>query len=399
MRKSPTSDSAEQALTCRAPLAYPSRNLTDREEEIAHLRETVERLEESEALYRTLVMSSPEAIVIADLNLSVISANREASMLFAGSAVELAGRSIMSLLFPGGIAPAQDFWRKLLTTGVAREWESRLSRLDGSRFTADVSVSLSPDIGTGARFLVAIVRDVTPRRQSELAARETLKMEALERFAGGVAHEFNNLLAAIRGHCELLLKKHPEDDPTSGKIRQIVKSVDRAIALVRQLLTFSRRQKVAPQVFDVNRALARLEVTLCNILGPNVDLSFELDPAAAYILIDPGEFDRMLMNLIANSRDAMREPGTVTVASRLAPPWVVISVTDTGIGIPESVQSRIFEPFFTTKEVGQGVGLGLAAVYGTVDQAEGKVTVESTAGQGATVAIYLPSHEAAVCKP
>jgi PAS domain S-box-containing protein len=384
----------------RSPTPDIERASARAEREIARLRETIQKLTESEALYRTLVESSPEAIVIADLNRTVIMANRQAVTLFGASSAEaLAGRPVMNLVFPGGIPPAGDFWQRLLDTGVARVWECPLARLDGSPFIADLSVSLSPDTGGGASYLVVIVRDVTPRRQSEDAAREIAKMEALGRFAGGVAHEFNNLFSIIRGYSELLLKRLPEDDTGGKKARQIVVSVDRAGGLVRQLLTFSRRQVPQPKVVEVNRALAHLDDTLRRMLRAEIALEFQLDPAAGCVLIDPGDLAQIVMNLVANGRDAIPGSGTITIRSRLLPPYVVLSVADTGMGMTEAIRSRIFEPFFTTKEAGQGVGLGLAAVYGSVERAGGRITVETRPGQGATVSIHLPVYKAAESKP
>ena len=359
-----------------------------------------QRLIESEALYRALVENSPEAIVIADLNRIVVMANRQAVTLFGSSSAQaLAGTSVMDLVFPGGIPPAGDFWERLFATGVVRDWECVLARLDGSQFTADLSISLAPDMGGGARYLVAIVRDATPRRQLEEAERQTAKMEALGSFAGGVAHEFNNLLTIIRGYSELLLKRLPESDGAGKKVRQIVKAADRGSGLVRNLLAFSRRQVVAPEPVAVNAALAALEATLGAMLGAEIDLQLETDPTAGSVLIDPSQFDQVVMHLVANSRDAIAGPGTVTIRTWGVPPYVAISVADTGVGMTEAVRARIFEPFFTTKAVGQGAGLGLAAVYGSVEQAAGHISVETVPGQGATVTIYLPAYRAAESRP
>ena len=342
----------------------------------AEASEKLQRLAESEALYRALAETSPEAIFIADLNGVVVKANHRAAEIFgASSAGALAGISAMTLLFADGAPPPGDFWPQLLATGMVQGSEIELTRLDGTRLAADWSLSLTPDTGAGARFLAATVRPAAPRKPAEEPSGERLPRDGVRRFAGGVAHEFNNLLTIVRGHSELLLRRLPADDGRSRKVRQIVKAADRARDLVNHLLAFSRQPVAETETVEVNRALRELEAAVRDTLGAGVDLRMDLDKAADSVRIDSVHFARMLMNLVAHSRDAVRGAGAVTVRSRLAAPYVTISLTDTG------------------------AGLGLAAVYGSVEQAGGYVTVQALPGQGTTVSIHLPVYTAAESRP
>jgi CheY-like chemotaxis protein len=233
--------------------------------------------------------------------------------------------------------------------------------------------------------------------------RQAQKMETIGQLAGGVAHDFNNLLAVIFGHCEMLAMKLPQESPGRDSVDQIGRAAERAAALTRRLLAFSRQQVLEPQLLDLNLLVADMEKMLQRLIGENVRLITILQPGLNWVLADPGQIDQIIMNLAVNGRDAMPKGGRLTLQTRDLeldaktqsgqPPgrYVLLAVTDTGCGMTPKVQARIFEPFFTTKGVGQGTGLGLAMVPGIVQQSGGHIVVHSLPGIGTTFKIYLPA--------
>ncbi len=236
--------------------------------------------------------------------------------------------------------------------------------------------------------------------------RQAQKMEAVGQLAGGVAHDFNNLLTAINGYASLLERRLEESDPRIGHVREIRKAGDRAAGLVRQLLAFGRKQTLEPRVLDLRETLADLEGMLGRLIPEHTHLVWDTARRVASVKADPGQIQQAVVNLVVNARDAMPKGGTITIgladivlgATNLdrvpgatPGPWVVLSVADTGAGIPEAIRAHIFEPFFTTKDVGQGTGLGLATVYGIVEQSGGRVTFDSAEGRGTTFLVWLPA--------
>jgi CheY-like chemotaxis protein len=230
-------------------------------------------------------------------------------------------------------------------------------------------------------------------------------MEPLGRLAGSVAHDFNNLLNVITGYGELLARGLAQGSPARQRTDHILKAADRAAALTRQLLAFSRRQVLQPRVFDLNAVVSDTARMLGRLIGENIQVTLRLDSRLGRLKADPSQIDQVLMNLAVNARDAMPRGGTVTIETRNADldenyarehlgarpgPYVLLEVTDTGVGMDADTQRHIFEPFFTTKPKGKGTGLGLATVYGVVKQSGGYIWVQSQPGRGTRFQIFLP---------
>jgi PAS domain S-box-containing protein len=255
----------------------------------------------------------------------------------------------------------------------------------------------------------AVARDIGERRRAEEALLQAQKMEAIGRLAGGIAHDFNNLLAAIRGNAELLLNELESDPTLAADVEEILHASDRAATMTRQLLAFSRKHDLAPVKLDVNKLAEGVARLSRRLIGPEVTLEIAAAPDLQAVMADASQLEQLLLNLILNARDAMPDGGKVVVrtANRRLPDgtpesaradvpageYVLMQVSDTGIGMDHATQARIFEPFFTTKEPGRGTGLGLSTVYGIVRQMGGAVTVLSERNAGATFSVYLPAAE------
>jgi len=253
--------------------------------------------------------------------------------------------------------------------------------------------------------------DITERKHLEQQLRKSQKMEAIGQLAGGIAHDFNNLLSVILGYSEILLESTQLDIKTHSQCEEIQKAGERAASLTRQLLAFSRQQVLAPKILDLNAVVVETEKMLRRLIGEHIDLRTTLDPMLGTVKADPGQIGQVIMNLVVNARDAMPEGGKLFIETTNAelddgyalrhPPlspgrYVVLAISDSGIGMDEETQTHIFEPFFTTKEVGKGTGLGLSTVYGVVNQSGGFVWVYSELGHGSVFKIYLPTVDESV---
>ncbi len=258
------------------------------------------------------------------------------------------------------------------------------------------------------RMRITLRNDEAEQRKLEGQLRRAQRMEAMGRLAGGVAHDFNNLLTVIKGHCDILSGKLPADSALSGSGQQIAKAADRAAALTRQLLIFSRRQPTQPRVVDLNAVVSEMEKLLKRLVREDISFAFQPATPLGHLRADSCHLEQIVMNLVVNACDAMPSGGQLTIATydlnvdekmaRARPPmksgeYVVLAVTDTGCGMDEETKAQIFEPFFTTKGEGRGTGLGLATVYGAVKQSNGFVLVESELGNGARFEVYLPRVE------
>jgi two-component system, cell cycle sensor histidine kinase and response regulator CckA len=248
-------------------------------------------------------------------------------------------------------------------------------------------------------------KQIAGREQAEEALRQAQKMEAIGRLAGGVAHDFNNLLMVIRGQAALSLNTAGAGSALRRELREIVKAAERASTLTRKLLAFGRRQVLQPRVLDLNALVTQVAEILPPVLGADIKVSLDLEPRLWRVRADSAQLEQVIMNLVFNARDAMPGGGDLTIQtancdldaawSRNHPgsqagPHVMLAVRDTGHGMDEETQSHLFEPFFTTKDTSKGTGLGLATVYGTVNQSGGSIAVSSSVGLGTTIQIYLP---------
>ena len=280
-------------------------------------------------------------------------------------------------------------------------------RKDGSFFWASVVIDPIRDENGKLVGYAKITRDITERREAQMElARvqrqlaESQKMDALGQLTGGVAHDFNNLLMVVAGNIQTLKTIAAQDPKTARAAQAIEFATQRGAALTRQLLTFSRRQRVNPQPIEIAQRIDSIREVLSSGLGGNVRLTIDIPPGVWPITVDIGELEIALVNLVINSRDAMTDGGTVTISAQnitlgesesiAAGEYVAIAVSDNGVGIPPDVIANVFDPFFTTKPVGKGTGLGLSQAHGFAHQAGGTVKITSTLGHGTTVTIYLP---------
>jgi PAS domain S-box-containing protein len=259
----------------------------------------------------------------------------------------------------------------------------------------DTMMSLELIDYDGAKCILSLVHEVTEHKRLHERLGRAQKMEALGRLAGGIAHDFNNLLTAIGGYSSLVLEAVPPDSPVHDRVAHIERAAKRGAALTRQLLIFGRQQVQEPKVIDLNAAVGNLLTMLRRLIDEDVQLETTFDPDAGTVEIDPAQLEQVILNLALNARDAMPEGGrlhitTGHVCSGDDAPMVRLTVQDDGVGMDEATRARIFEPFFTTKEVGKGTGLGLATVYGIVEQAGGRIVVDSEPQRGARFDVLLP---------
>jgi two-component system, cell cycle sensor histidine kinase and response regulator CckA len=374
--------------------------------DITERKQAEQDLRRSEARVRRLVESNIIGISIGDLNGKLIDANG-AFLSLVGYTREdlLAGQMRWNTMTPPEFSDSdQHAVEQLRKTGVAVPWEKQFFRKDGSRISVLVGVATLVAV-EGDVECVSFVLDISERKQLEQQLRQAQKMEAIGQLAGGVAHDFNNLLSVIIGYSEVLLDRAGQDGKMRSQCEEIKKAGDRAASLTRQLLAFSRQQVLAPRVLNLNTVVVETEKMLRRLIGEDIELRTTLDPTLGSVKADPGQIEQVIMNLAVNARDAMPDGGKLVIETSNAelddkyafqhPPfhvgrYVLLAVTDTGIGMDAETKTHIFEPFFTTKELGKGTGLGLSTVYGVVKQSGGYIWVYSELGHGSVFKIYLP---------
>jgi PAS domain S-box-containing protein len=358
--------------------------------------------EEKDKKFRLLFEDNPQPMWVFDAqNLQFLEVNSAACALYGFSPAEFRSLDL------GAIQGAEDTRRFAEELGsgkrpIARVWKHRTRE----NRCLDVEMAVHEIQFGGRRAELAVLNDITGRRQLEEQLRQAQKMEAVGMLAGGVAHDFNNLLTIITGYSQLILNTLPAEDGNRYPVEQIMKAGERAAALTKQLLAFSRRQVLQPRVFDLNKLVSSLGTLLQRLIGEDVDLRLALRAEMSSVNADPGQIEQVLMNLVINSRDAMPKGGTLTVetqnvvldeayASRHVGTrpgaHILLAVSDNGAGMDDFTQAHLFEPFFTTKGPGRGTGLGLSTVFGIVRQSGGSVDVHSELGRGTSVKVYLPS--------
>src|SRR6267378_3111158 len=360
-----------------------------------------EGLLENERRYRLLFQANPEAMWVYDFEtLRFLAVNAAALRRYGFSEEEFLAMTVRDIRPASELARFEETLHND-TGGTFTGFRHR--RKDGTLIDVDIESQPITFAGRPARLVLA--RDVTARRQLEEQLRQAQKMEAVGQLAGGIAHDFNNLLTAILGCTQLLLHATPPEDARREDVEEIKNAGLRAAELTRQLLAFSRRQVLAPKLLDMNAVVANMDKMLRRLIGEDVALVTQLAADLGPVSADPGQLEQVLLNLAVNARDAMPQGGRLTIETanvvlteeyserhhRLPPgQYVLLAVSDTGVGMDEATQKHLFEPFFTTKEVGKGTGLGLATVYGIVKQSGGYIWVYSESGHGTTVKIYLP---------
>src|SRR5438094_2270455 len=377
---------------------------------VANWRDITERLRAEQALrnseqsYRSLVDGVRDVSFALSPGGEVTSLNPAFEEMTGFPPAEWVGRPFEAFVHPDDVPLALDLFGRVLQGEPRPTIQFRILTRAGTYRVAEFSATAQLRDGrlTG---ILGIGRDVTERLGLEQQLRQAQRMEAVGRLAGGIAHDFNNILTAITGHADLLLEDLGHHDPRRADVDEIRRSADRAAGLTRQLLAFSRQQVLQPKVVDLNALVLDMDKLLRRLIGEDVELATVLDPTLGHVTADPGQLEQVIVNLAANARDAMPQGGKLTLETRnidldssytlehslVKPgPYVQLTVSDSGIGMDEETQAHAFEPFFTTKPRGQGTGLGLAMVYGTVKQSGGFIWVYSEPGHGATFKIYLP---------
>ncbi|WP_348540516.1 ATP-binding protein [Shimia sp. R9_3] len=347
----------------------------------------------------------PVPIVKLEPEGRVVLANRAARSLIH---LDITEDTVMSDLMEGLGRSIRD-WLVEAAQGKSAK-KSEFLRLKREDKEVIVQVSLNRIVEGNGRSLIAVLNDATEFKSLEKQFVQSQKMQAIGQLAGGVAHDFNNLLTAISGHCDLLLLRHDQGDADYADLIQINQNANRAAALVGQLLAFSRKQNLRPEVLDLRNTLADLTHLLNRLVGERVALSLSNDPVLPSIRADKRQLEQVLMNLVVNARDAMPEGGEIRVTTeevaldaplerdRVVVPvgkYVAVKVADQGIGIPQDKMQKVFEPFYTTKKTGEGTGLGLSTAYGIVKQTGGFIFVDSTEGVGTTFTLMFPAYGAA----
>jgi two-component system cell cycle sensor histidine kinase/response regulator CckA len=362
-------------------------------------------LARSEERYRRLVELLPDPLVVHAEGRVLFANTAAAKVLGCETGAGLVGVSLASLATPRSRQAVEDRVRELREGRSVHLTHHTMHRVDGKGTVDLESVSIPFDY-QGAAAALTVARDVSARVRLEEQLRHAQRMEAVGRLAGGVAHDFNNLLTVIISYSELIQSQAGDDPMLAADVGEIRGAADRAAALTRQLLSFSRRQVLQPASLDVNAVVRGAEGLLRRLIGPEIEIVARLDPAAGTVYADRGQLEQVIMNLVVNARDAMPDGGVLTVetalvtaaeapeSARAASPagrFATIIVRDTGKGMDAETMRRIFDPFFTTKEIGRGTGLGLATVHGIMEQSGGAVAVQSTPGYGSEFRILLPA--------
>lgn len=367
------------------------------------------RLGQREELFRLITENAADLIAVIDARGKRLYNSPSYQKVLGYTAEELQASSPFEQIHPDDRAEVEEAAKEALLAGVGRRIEYRMLHKDGSWRYLESTASAILNTEGRVEHVVIVNRDITARRQLEGQFHQAQKMEAVGRLSGGIAHDFNNLLGVITGYSEVMQEQLEPSHPLRTCVDEVLGAARRAAELTRQLLVFSRQQVLEPRVLNLNVVVSDMEKMLCRMIGEDIELTTRLDPQLGRVKADVSQIEQTIMNLAVNARDAMPQGGKLTIETsnqEIDPAfarghsfpvrqgsYVLLSVTDTGVGMDSVTQSRIFEPFYTTKEKGKGTGLGLSTVYGVVKQSGGYIDVVSEPGHGTTFKIYLPSVE------
>ena len=385
----------------------PEESPRDGGQDAGSTAKSITLLRESAKLVVALLESASQGILSIDRAGRIVLANQKAEEMFGYQRDELLGANIEILLPDSRRAhhthQRDDYFAnpRARPMGIGMDLAGR--RKNGVEFPVEVSLSyVETEEGV---FAIAFVNDISKRKQLEDQLLQAQKMDAVGRLAGGVAHDFNNMLTVIEGYNRMILDELSPVDPLRDCAEEVHRAAARAAALTNQLLAFSRRQIIQPRVMNVNATVVQTEKMLRRLIGEDVELVKSLQPDVGNIKADPSHLEQAIVNLVVNSRDAMLTGGRITIETAdvildetyarshvgVQPgPFVMLAISDTGSGMDAETRQRIFEPFFTTKQRGKGTGLGLATVYGTVKQVGGDIWVYSEPGKGTVIKLYFP---------
>lgn len=381
--------------------------------DITQRKEAEEKLRESEMTFSSVVKSINQGLIITDLEDNVFYINERLTELTGFTFEEMKGKPAYEFLLP------PEKWENILnrnqdrSRGTSETYEHQILRKDKSSFWAESIASPFRNADGEIVGTVGILADITEWKESQDKLNKTQeqlraaqKLESIGMLAGGIAHDFNNMLTAINGYSDLILRQLDDNDPLRHKVEEIRKAGDRAAELTYQLLAFSRKQVLQPKSININETINEVMKLLKHLIGENIVIDTFLDQNLGTTKIDPGQFAQVIINLSINARDAMPEGGKLVIETDniyldenyaqkhgtfvIPGRYVMMAISDNGIGIDDKTKLRIFEPFFTTKDVGKGTGMGLATVYGIVKQSGGNIWLYSEIGQGSTFKIYLP---------
>jgi two-component system, cell cycle sensor histidine kinase and response regulator CckA len=377
-------------------------------------RQAQRALAESEAKMRSILNSVDEGFIVIDREYRILSANRAFCSQVGLSDDQVIGRlcheishnSAQPCFESGEDCPAH----RTFETGLVHSAFHTHQESSGAEQYVELKSYPMADASGNITSAIETLNDVTEKRKLQEQLAQSQKMESVARLAGGVAHDFNNMLGVIIGHTELAMVQVDASQPLFASLREIRTAAERSAALTRQLLAFARKQTAAPKVLDLNETVAGMLKMLRPLIGEDIDLTWLPADGACAVRMDPSQIDQILANLCVNARDAIAGVGRISIETGLATfdadycayrselipgEYVSLIVSDDGCGMDRETLSKIFEPFFTTKEVGRGTGLGLAMVYGIVKQNNGFINVYSEPGQGTTFRLYLPRHAVA----
>ena len=379
-----------------------------------HQHQTRKALRQAEEKYRSIFDNAPQGIFETTPDGRYITANHMEAQLLGYDSPEELMREITDVGAQLFVRPEQraELQKRMMESDVVRAFEFEVNRKDGSKIWISEDIRTVRDVNGNILRYEGFSQDITTRKRAieekealEKQLLQAQKIEAIGQLAGGVAHDYNNTLMAIGGYTELLLLKLPADDPLQQIAMEIQKGVTRGGNLTRQLLAFSRKQVLVPQTLDLNQAITKIEDMLRRLIGEDIHLHISLARDLCFIKADPGQIDQVIINMAVNARDAMPDGGVLIIETAnvtldeeyvkshayVKPgDHILLSISDTGMGMDEETATRIFEPFFTTKGEGKGTGLGLSTVYGIVKQSGGHITVYSQVNQGTVFKVYFP---------